>query len=209
MLAMLRNTLWAMALTLSVLTGARAAPASYIFVGDIVGTLDGAAVSGLLTLTVAGDTDDVFTSGQAQFLSDSIVSTFDLAGVGSFTVSNPAYVFARPDLGFVGFGVQGLVSCCDIIQILSPVLVGYDLNDATGPVAGAPNPSLADWVGVPTSAGLFTVTSMVDNTFQAVIGTAAVPEPAMPALLALAGAGAWTAGRRRKPVVAAGLHRMA
>ena len=201
MIPILKNCLLAMSVTLLALTGARAMPATYLFAGDIVGTLDGAAVSGRLTLTVAGDTDDLYFSGPAQKLSDPIVSTFELAGVGSFTVSNPAYLFARPDAGIVGFGVEGLASCCDIIQILSPVFAGYDLSHAIGPVAGPPNPSLSDWVGVPTSAGLFTVTSMFDNTFQAVIGNATVPEPGMPPLLALAGAGAWMASRRRNGAV--------
>ena len=197
MLATLRVGLLAMALTFLALGGARATPATYIFVGDIVGTLDGTDVRGELTLTVTGDTDDIFISSPAQLLSSSIVSTFDLAGFGSFTVSNDSYVFARPDVGFVGFGVQGLASCCDIIQILDPAFIGYDLNDAIGPVLGAPNPSLADWVGVPTSAGLFTVTSMTNNTFQAVIGGTPVPEPGLPGLLLLAAAGAWVASRRR------------
>jgi hypothetical protein len=50
---------------------------------------------------------------------------------------------------------------------------------------------------VPTSAGAFTVTRMTSNTFQAIIG-AEVPEPGLPALLALAGGLAWWSGRSRK-----------
>jgi hypothetical protein len=194
---LMKHSVLAAALSLLALAGARASPATYTFAGDIVGVLNGLAVSGRLTLTVAGDTDDLTTSGPVQRLASDIVSTFQLNGIGSFTVTNEAYLFARADLGIVGFGVQGLPFCCDIIQIRDPALAGYDLNDDIGPVLGAPNPSLPDWVDVPTSAGLFTVTSMFNNSFQAVTTPTSVSEPATPALLALAGAGAWVAGRRR------------
>lgn len=197
MFEMLKGRLVVAAMALLVSTGTWADPVSYRFVGDIVGTLDGVPVSGLLTLTVTGDTNDLTSSPPAQFLNSVGTSTFELASVGSFTVTNSAYVFARADLGMVGFGVQGIPNCCDIIQLQNAVLAGYDLNDAIGPVSGPPNPSLADWVNVPTTAGMFTVTAMVGNSFQAIIGTP-VPEPGLPALMALAGALAWATSRRRR-----------
>jgi hypothetical protein len=197
MLAMLKNRLLAATTMLLVCCAATAAPATYRFTGDIVGTLAGVPVSGLLTLDVTGDTNDITQPASAHILNSLGTSTFTLASVGSFTVSNEAYVFSRPDTGFVGFGVRDLVSCCDIIQIANPVFSGYDLRTALGPVGGPDNPSLADWVNVPTSAGAFTVTRMTSNTFQAIIG-AEVPEPGLPALLALAGGLAWWSGRGRK-----------
>lgn len=62
-----------------------AAPAAYIFKGNIAGTLDGNAVSGLLTLTATGDTNDVAFNGNA-YTNFNITAVFDLAGVGSFTI---------------------------------------------------------------------------------------------------------------------------
>lgn len=202
MATILRLCLVVMTMAMSVLapTGAAATPATYRFVGDIAGTLAGNGVSGQLTLEVTGDTDDLTVTGPAQRLDSgaSGQATFDLPGIGSFTVTNAYYVFVRPDLGTAGFGVRDLVNCCDIIQINNAgLLTGYDLNDAIGPVAGPDNPSLFDWFEVPTSAGLFTVTRMTNNTFEAIIGRS-VPEPGLPALLALAAAGALLTGRRRR-----------
>jgi hypothetical protein len=199
MLYMLKSRLCAGVTLLMLALGAHAAPVNYRFTGDIAGTLNGSAVVGALDLNVSGDTDDITHPSQAYFLNTLGGAVFSLAGVGSFTVTNSAYVFARPDLGVVGFGVQGLTNCCDIIQILNPAFAGYDLHSDIGPlgIPGNPgNPSLADWVNVPTTAGLFTVTSMRNNTFQATV-TSAVPEPGMPALLVLAGVAAGFAGRRR------------
>jgi hypothetical protein len=200
----LKGQLLAAMLSLLVSTGAAAAPATYRFVGDIVGLLAGVPVSGLLTLNVTGNTDDITMPSAAHLLNTLGGATFDLASVGSFTVTNSAYVFSRPDLGRVGFGVQGLTNCCDIIQIGNAALAGYDLRDSIGPLSGPDNPSLFDWVDVPTTAGLFTVRTMTNNTFEAIIdGT--VPEPGTPALLTVAAAAAWFASRRRKPTRPAGL----
>ena len=199
----LKNRLFTVLMLLLVSLGANAAPATYRFTGDVVGTLDGVPISGLLTLNVTGDTDTITHPGDPYLLTSVGTSTFTLAGVGNITVTNEAYVFARPDLGWAGFGVQGLASCCDIIQVHNPVLAGYDLHTSFGPVGGPDNPSLADWVNVPTTAGAFTVTAMTNNTFQAIVG-ASVPEPSLPALLVLAGALAWSLSRRRKAVGSTG-----
>lgn len=194
MFALLKTRLLAAAFVLLAASSAGATPATYRFTGDIVGTLDGAAVSGLLTLDVVGDTDDLVLSPPAQLLA-AAVATFSLPGSGDFTVTNTFYAFARPDLARTGFGVNGIPDCCDIIGVNNSVLAGYDMNDPIGPVSAATNPSIADFHDIPTSAGLFSVTAMRNVTFQALIG-GTVPEPGLPALLWVAAAAAVLARRR-------------
>lgn len=175
-----------------------AAPATYIFTGEIVGTLDGQSVAGALTLTVTGDTANVVDNGHLAQLTVGVVSTFELAGFSPFTVTVDSYVFDNRLFGKIGFGAQKAPPCCDIIQHELPVYGSYDLLSSLGPVDAVSNLSLGSWVDLPTSAGLFTVTTMDNNTFQAIVDSApTVPEPGMLALLALAGVGAARASKRR------------
>ena len=168
--------------------GAVAAPVTYIFKGTIAGTLDGVSVQGALTLTVTGDTDDVTVQSGNQYRLEvpANVPTFDLEGSGSFVITNDSYVFDNQALGVLGFGVLGLpVACCDIIQHrVGDTYENYDLKSSFGPLDAPSNPSLGDWIDVPTSAGPFTVTRMENNSFQAIV--ASVPEPGALALMLLA-----------------------
>lgn len=200
MTSALRNLCLAFALSLLASATGWATPATYIFRGDIIGTLNGNAVSGLLTLTVTGDTGDVTTNGSGTHRLDQVVSVFDLAGFSSFTVSNDSYVFVNPSsTSRVGFGVLGIPDCCDIIQHTNAVYDTYDLLSSIGPILfPGENLSLMDWHDVPTSAGLFEVTSMTNNSFEAIVGAAAVPEPATVPLLLIAGAMGLLAANRRR-----------
>src|SRR5688572_27053204 len=142
-----------------------AAPVKNIFQANIVGLLYGDHISGTLTLTATIDTANV-TSNGSTFWNDAITSVLELAGVGSFTITNASYVFDSQNSSKVGFGVKGLPLCCDTIQHLEAPYATYDLQSSIGPIATSENLSIADWLDVPTTAGLFTITQMTDNTFQ-------------------------------------------
>ena len=163
---------------------------------------DGQAVDGALTRMVTGDKDDVTVNGNTSTLTAGVLSTFELAGLSPFTVTVDSYVFDARSFGKVGFGVQKPQPCCDIIQHQLPVYDSYDLLSSIGPINAPANLSLASWVEVPTTAGLFTVTSMTNNSFQAIIEDApTVPEPSSILLgfAALAILGASTRARRLSP----------
>lgn len=163
---------------------AAAAPVSYTFTGVVEGMLDNQAFSGLLTVTASGDTDDV-TSNPAgtRFRNDAVSTVIDIPGFGSFSVTGDDYVFNIQSSDVLGYGVQGIPICCDIIQVDDPAFDAYELTTSIGPIGFPSNPSLPDWVDVPTSGGLLTVTSFADGSFRAVVVD--VPEGDALAILAI------------------------
>ena len=160
---------------------AQAAPISYIFTGTGSGAIGQVSFSDVLVTVVAtGDTDDV--SGGDVLFNQNIASTVSIGGVGTFSISNETYVFDNQPDEKVGFGVKNIPVCCDIIQHQLPIYGTYDLRTALGPIPFAPqNLSIGDWIDVPTSGGLMTLRTMVDNTFEARVD--AVPEPATASLI--------------------------
>jgi hypothetical protein len=164
---------------------AAATPIDYIFNGTAAGTLGGQAFSGLLTLTATGDTGDVTLAGSL-YRNATVTTVIDIPGVGPVTVTGPDYVFDSQSSSKIGYGVSGIPSCCDIIQFIDPAYATYDLQSAIGPLAYPTDLSIVDWMDVPTSGGLLTLTRFETNSFQA-----AVPEPGIGALFlgGLAGLG--------------------
>lgn len=182
-------------LTFTAAMSVKSAPISYIFKGTATGTLNGTPFStAAMIITAQGDTANVFTESDGRFFNVMLATSITITGVGSGTIDSE-YVFDNPTGQKVGFGVTTIPNCCDIIQQVNGVYGSYDLKSAIGPIAAPANLSLADWVDVPTSLGLMTVTDMSENSFQAVV----VPEPCTFPVLAmgLAGLGALRLRRTR------------
>jgi hypothetical protein len=125
------------------------------------------------------------------------VVEFTISGVGAGTFTGTTYVFDNQMFGLAGFGDTG----SDIIQtydgsIGSSAFASYDLKSAIGPLGPeSSDPSTADWVGLATSLGSFTLTSYDNVIFQATI--AGVPEPAIVPVLGVAIIGMTIIARRR------------
>jgi len=154
---------------------ARAVPITYIFAGVAAGTLGGTSFSGILTLTATGDTTDVTLSGST-YRNDNVATVIDIPGLGSVSVTGPDYMFDNQGATKIGYGVTGIPNCCDIIQQVDPIFATYDLTTAQSLLPFGPDLSVGDWVDVPTSGGLLTLTRFDFNTFEAVLGAVPVPE---------------------------------
>jgi hypothetical protein len=163
---------------------AAAVPISYIFAGTAVGTLDGQTFSGALTVTASGDTADVTPLSGNKFVNGVVSTVIDIVGLGSVSVTGDDAVFVAQNSTKIGYNVQGLPICCDIIQFQNPEYATYDLVSAIGPIPFGSDLSIAAWGDVPTSGGLLTVTSFTDNTFRAVVDAVDVPETGALAILA-------------------------
>jgi hypothetical protein len=164
-------------------TPAAAVPIDYIFTGTSVGTLDGQSFSGALTVTASGDTAAV-TPFNATTFTNAVSTVIDIPGLGSVSVTGDDRVFVAQTSTKIGYNVQGIPICCDIIQFQNPEYATYDLMSSIGPIPFGSNLSIADWVDVPTSGGLLTLTSFTDNTFRAMVDAVDVPETGALAILA-------------------------
>ncbi len=195
----MRKSFFALAIAAAALLAspAVASPISYIFTGTTAGTLGGQGFSGLLTLTATGNTADVIFNGSSTYRNDIITTVIDLPGLGPVTVTGTDYVFDHQGAQKIGYGVNGIPLCCDIIQFIDPAYATYDLMSAIGPLAYPTNLSLADWIDVPTTGGLLTLSRFDVGTFQAVMA-ASVPEPGMIALFASGLASLGLIRRRRR-----------
>jgi len=160
---------------------ASASTITYIFTGVISGVIGGTDFADTnLTLTAVADTGSVVENPAGQFRVDPVSATIALSGIGTFTVTGTDYVFDNQTSNKVGYGVNGLVNCCDIIQVVDSAFGTYDLASAIGPIGNPSNLSVGDWDGVPTSGGSMTLRSYTQSTFEAVVST---PEPASMLLL--------------------------
>jgi hypothetical protein len=130
------------------------------------------------TITSTADTLDITNTSARIFHVPDITATVSVFGLGSamFTIPTINVANQRNSQGLSGAGISAPNQQLAILFANNPAFANYDLSYSVGPFTGSPafNPSAL----FETSVGAFSLTSVSDVTFQAIV----VPEPCIPVL---------------------------
>ena len=197
-----RSVFLACVISLVTSVAAMATPISYIHTGFGSGTLNGVAFGSLapvaFTINATSDTSTVAVIPGAGWYNDNLSASITIAGVGTYNFTAATRFFSNTLQGIVGFSRAGL-NGTDLFN--GPLLAGWNMTTSVGPIAGSGQ--LLQWLGpaVLTSGGQLIFNNGVsDSTFQAIVGTAAVPEPGTFALFGIGVAGLAARALRKRTV---------
>jgi hypothetical protein len=144
---------------------AAAAQITYVFNGTASGTVSGKSFSDVsFSVTAVADTAGIPapTAGLIT-ITPGTLTVSNSASPQSVTVAN-TFIFDNQNLQELGFGEGS-----DDIVFTDPSFATYTLKTSAGPLSEASDPSIANWVDMPTSRGDLTVTSLTDLTFTATL----------------------------------------
>lgn len=195
---------------------AHAAVITYELTADATYTLAGVAHTGFIDIRGVGDTANLVSqpypgsrtlalNGTAFPINNApFAISIDLAGLGTFTVTTPSYVYDLQNGELAAFGSVGF----DFIYFRTPLLDPYDMISNLAPVTG--NWLSTDGSSVATTGGRLAIASYNNGQFSAHVAparpgagpAAAAPEPATWALMLLGfgGLGASLRYRRRTAI---------
>jgi len=185
------------------LSVAGAAQISYVFTGTATGSISGKSFSDVsFTVTAVANPANIPapTAGEIMFTPSTVTITDSAAH--SLAIAN-SYLFDDQSSAKIGFGVGN-----DDIQFVDSSFATYNMKTSTGPFTEASDPSIADWVNMPTSEGSLTVTDLTNLSFTATLspssggsGPTAVPLPSA-AGMSLAGLSLCAIAAYRRSVAA-------
>jgi hypothetical protein len=183
----------------------QAVPITYTQTGIASGVLGGSAfTNALVVITMNGDTDNVVLNSPFEddgvivpaglfFINLSSLTTVDVAGIGTATVTDPSAVYAFPPVDIDDDGdidpplvVFGTIDDFPVLESFtglggtaSDALAGYDLRTAVAPITNSGGVGYPPSLFVNTSLGALRFASNIgfneQSTFTAT--TTSVPEP--------------------------------
>ena len=165
---------------------------NYVVSTNASGSLGGVQFTDqLVTISAVGDTDNVQTNGDVNFLLTDIFVTVAIDGLGSAVFVDAIQAVSNNNSELAGFGNTS--NSTGLIFVNDPVFETYDLRSEIGPITATAFINAATHV---TDAGnLFLFGETVIGSYEASI--TAVPEPS--STFALAMLMTAVGCRRRKP----------
>ena len=199
-----------------------AAPITFSISGTASGQLDSSSFSNaLVTVSVTGNSDDVFSATDDFDLNGAVETiyalassrtTVNIAGLGTFDVLDATAIYAFPPLENVEPGEElflkpgvvigtldsppSLDSFTGIAGIASDALLGYDLSTSIASIVGEGGVGRSPEIPVNTSGGLLFFDSN-DVSGNTAAFAAEVPEPASLSLFAILSLAGWARFRKR------------
>lgn len=155
--------------------GLSAEPVEYIFTGDTSGGTIGEIGFGSTTVQFDFWSDTSTVSGAEFGADDPSTSTFSaqsvtIGGLGTYGLTDGAYIFNFEPLGIVGFGFGD-----DYLDLEAGGLTGYNLQSSIGPIGGT---AFVEFQGQTpdTTGGVLDLNDITSPTFQAIVGATSVPD---------------------------------
>ena len=145
---------------------------NYVVSTNASGSLGGVQFTDqLITISAVGDTDNVQTNGDVNFLLTDIFVTVEIDGLGSAVFVDAIQAVSNNNSELAGFGNTS--NSTGLIFVNDPVFETYDLRSEIGPITATAFINAATHV---TDAGnLFLIGATASGSFEA--SFTAVPEP--------------------------------
>jgi hypothetical protein len=173
----------------------------YVFTATGEGSVGGNSFSdALFHITLLADASTASTTYKPGVLAIPNITgaTFDVSGLGSFTITDPLFLFVNPNIGLLGIG-RGM---SDFIGGRGSTTDAFNTYDLRPPFSSIFNLGLTDQISLNTAQGDLSITGATTDTpgtfTAAAVTVSTTPEPSELSLLVTGLTGMLVARRNRR-----------